>query len=136
VERTKRDLITNKAKRLQRASVRNVKIFQRKTLTFAHTDNIIKPERRKEVTQWHIVAAQAVAINGSLHRPQSGRKTSTSGRRSAGAASGCNVPNGTMKGGEQMDFNESMNIFLKILAMLDKIYHAIVKEEEETEEEE
>jgi hypothetical protein len=40
-----------------------------------------------------------------------------------------------MKGGEQMDFNESMNIFLKILAMLDKIYHAIVKEEEETEEE-
>lgn len=35
-----------------------------------------------------------------------------------------------------MDFNESMNIFLKILAMLDKIYHAIVKEEEDTEEEE
>lgn len=35
-----------------------------------------------------------------------------------------------------MDFNESMNIFLKILAMLDKIYHAIVKEEEKTEEEE
>lgn len=32
-----------------------------------------------------------------------------------------------------MDFNESMNIFLKILAMLDKIYHAIVKNEEETE---
>lgn len=52
------------------------------------------------------------------------------------AASGCNVPNGTMKGGEQMDFNESMNIFLKILAMLDKIYHAIVKEEDETEKEE
>lgn len=85
---------------------------------------------------WHIVAAQAVATSGSLRRPQSGRKTSTSGRRSAGAASGCNVPNGTMKGGEQMDFNESMNIFLKILAMLDKIYHAIVKEEEETEKEE
>lgn len=35
-----------------------------------------------------------------------------------------------------MDFNESMNIFLKILAMLDKIYHAIVKEEEKAEEEE
>ena len=35
-----------------------------------------------------------------------------------------------------MDFNESMNIFLKILAMLDKIYHAIVKEEDETKEEE
>lgn len=35
-----------------------------------------------------------------------------------------------------MDFNESMNIFMKILAMLDKIYHAIVKEEKETEEEE
>lgn len=85
---------------------------------------------------WHIVAAQAVATSGSLRRPQSGRKTSTSGRRSAGAASDCNVPNGTMKGGEQMDFNESMNIFLKILAMLDKIYHAIVKEEEKPEEEE
>ena len=41
-----------------------------------------------------------------------------------------------MKGGEQMDFNESMNIFLKILAMLDKIYHAIVKDEEESEKEE
>lgn len=136
MERAERDLITNKAKRLQRASVRNVKIFQRKTLTFAHTDNIIKPKLRKEVRQWHIVAAQAVATNGNLHRPQSGRKTSTSGRRSVGAASDCNAPNGTMKGGEQMDFNESMNIFLKILAMLDKIYHAIVKEEEETEEEE
>lgn len=35
-----------------------------------------------------------------------------------------------------MDFNESMNIFMKILAMLDKIYHAIVKEEEKPEEEE
>ena len=35
-----------------------------------------------------------------------------------------------------MDFNESMTIFLKILARLDKIYHASVKEEEETEEEE
>lgn len=136
MERAKRNLIANKTERLQRASVRNVKIFQRKTLTFAHTDNTIKPEHRKEVTQWHIVAAQAVATSGSLRRPQSGRKISTSGQRSAGAASGCNVPNGTMKGGEQMDFNESMNIFLKILAMLDKIYHAIVKEEEETEKEE
>jgi hypothetical protein len=136
VERAKRNLITNKTKRLQRASVRNVKIFQRKTLTFAHTKNTIKTERRKEVTQWHIVAAQAVATNGNLHRPQNGRKTSTYDRRSAGAASGCNVPNEKMKGGEQMDFNESMNIFLKILAMLDKIYHAIVKEEEETKEEE
>lgn len=77
-----------------------------------------------------------MATSGNLRRPQNGRKTSTSGRKSAGAASGCNVPNGTMKGGEQMDFNESMNIFLKILAMLDKIYHAIVKEEEKSEEEE
>lgn len=77
-----------------------------------------------------------MATSGSLRKPQSGQKTSTSGRRSAEAASGCNVPNETMKGGEQMDFNESMNIFLKILAMLDKIYHAIVKEEEEPEEEE
>lgn len=136
MERAKRNLIANKTERLQRASVRNVKIFQRKTLTFAHTDNKIKPEHRKEVKQWHIVAAQAVATSESLRRPQSGQKTLTYGRRSAGAASGCNVPNRTMKGGEQMDFNESMNIFLKILAMLDKIYHAIVKEEEETEEEE
>lgn len=136
MERAKRNLITNKAKRLQRASVRNVKIFQRKTLTFAHTDNIIKPERRKGGTQWHIEAAQDVATSGNLRRPQRGRKTSTSGRRSAGAASGCNIQNRTMKGDEQMDFNESMNIFLKILAMLDKIYHAIVKEEEEPEEEE
>lgn len=136
MERAKRNLIANKTERLQRASVRNVKIFQRKTLTFAHTYKIIKPEHRKEVTQWHIEAAQDVATSGNLRRQQSEQKTSTSGRRSAGAVSGCNVPNGTMKGGEQMDFNESMNIFLKILAMLDKIYHAIVKEEEETEEEE
>lgn len=116
--------------------MRNVKIFLRKTLTFAHTDNKIKPEHRKEVTQWGTGAAQAVAISGSLRRPQSGRKTSTSGLRSAGAVSGCNDQNRTMKGGEKMDFNESMNIFLKILAMLDKIYHAIVKDEEEPEEEE
>lgn len=136
MERAKRKLIANKTERLQRASVRNVKIFQQKTLTFAHTDGIIEPERRKEVTQWHIEAAQDVATSGNLRRPQSERKTSTSGRRSAGAASGCNIQNRTMKGGEQMDFNESMNIFLKILAMLDKIYHAIVKDEEEPEEEE
>lgn len=136
MERAERDFITNKAKRLQRASVRNVKIFQRKTLTFAHTDNIIKPERRKEVTQWHIVAAQAMATSENLRKPQKGRKTSTSGQKSAVAVSGCNIQNRTMKGGEQMDFNESMNIFLKILAMLDKIYHAIVKEEEKPEEEE
>lgn len=86
--------------------------------------------------QWHIEAAQAVATSGILRKPQSGRKTSTSGRRSAGAVSDYNednAPKETMKGGEQMDFNESMNIFLKILAMLDKIYHAIVKDEEEEE---
>ena len=88
------------------------------------------------MAQWHIVAAQAVATSGSLRRPQSGRKTSTSDRRSAGAESDCNVPHETMKGGEQMDFKESMNILLKILAMVDKIYHAVVKDAEETEEEE
>lgn len=136
MERAKRNLIADKTKRLQRASVRNVKIFLRKTLTFAHTDNKIKPEHRKEVTQWGTGAAQAVAISGSLRRPQSGRKTSTSGLRSVGAVSGCNNPNRTMKGGEQMDFKESMNILLKILAMVDKIYHAVVKDPEEPEEEE
>lgn len=116
--------------------MRNVKIFPRKTLTFAHTDNTIKPKHRKEVTQWGTGAAQAVAISGSLRRPQSGRKTSTSGLRSAGVVSGCNDPNKTMKGSEQMDFKESMNILLKILAMVDKIYHAVVKDPEEPEEEE
>ena len=33
-----------------------------------------------------------------------------------------------------MDFNEGMNIFLKILEMLDKIYHAIVKDADDAEE--
>lgn len=75
-----------------------------------------------------------MAISGSLRRPQSGRKISTSGLRSAGVVSGCNDPNRTMKGGEQMDFKESMNIMLKILAMLDKIYHAVVKDAEDAEE--
>ena len=88
------------------------------------------------MTQWHIEAAQDVETSGILRRPQSGQKTSTSDRRSAGAASDCNAPNKTMKGGEQMDFKESMNILLKILAMVDKIYHAVVKDAEEFEEEE
>ena len=35
-----------------------------------------------------------------------------------------------------MDFKESMNILLKILAMVDKIYHAVVKDTEESEEKE
>ena len=83
------------------------------------------------MTQWHIVAAQAVATSGVLRRLQSGRKTSTSDRRSAGAASGCNVPHGTKKEGESMDFKETMNILLKILAMVDKIYHAVVKDAED-----
>lgn len=80
------------------------------------------------MTQWHIVAAQAVATSGVLHRLQSERKTSTSDRRSAGAASGCNVPHETKKRGDTMDFKETMNILLKILAMVDKIYHAVVKD--------
>lgn len=33
-----------------------------------------------------------------------------------------------------MDFNESVNIFLKILEMLDKIYHAIVNDADDAEE--
>ena len=76
-----------------------------------------------------------MATSGVLHRPQSGRKTSTSDRRSAGAASDCNIPHETMKGGEKMDFKESLNVLLKILEMLDKIYHAVVKDEEDTEKE-
>lgn len=32
-----------------------------------------------------------------------------------------------------MDFKETMNILLKILAMVDKIYHAVVKETDENE---
>lgn len=30
-----------------------------------------------------------------------------------------------------MDFKETMNILLKILAMVDKIYHAVVKDAED-----
>lgn len=32
-----------------------------------------------------------------------------------------------------MDFKETMNILLKILAMVDKIYHAVVKDAEDEE---
>jgi len=32
-----------------------------------------------------------------------------------------------------MDFTETMNTLLKILAMVDKIYHAIVKDAEDAE---
>lgn len=32
-----------------------------------------------------------------------------------------------------MDFKETMNILLKILAMVDKIYHAVVKDAEDAE---
>lgn len=74
-----------------------------------------------------------MATSGVLRRLRSGRKTSTSDRRSAGAASGCNVPHGTKKGGESMDFKETMNILLKILAMVDKIYHAVVKDADDDE---
>lgn len=88
------------------------------------------------MTQWHIVAAQAVATSGVLRRLQSGRKTSTSDRRSAGAASGCNVPHGTKKGDDTMDFKETMSILLKILEMVDKIYHAVVKDADNDESEE
>ena len=35
-----------------------------------------------------------------------------------------------------MDFKETMNILLKILAMVDKIYHAVVKDAEDAEDEE
>lgn len=35
-----------------------------------------------------------------------------------------------------MDFKETMNILLKILAMVDKIYHAVVKDAEDADEEE
>lgn len=34
-----------------------------------------------------------------------------------------------------MDIKESMNILLKILAMVDKIYHTIVKDAEDADEE-
>lgn len=33
-----------------------------------------------------------------------------------------------------MNFKEAMDILLKILAMVDKIYHAVVKESDENEE--
>lgn len=32
-----------------------------------------------------------------------------------------------------MDFKETMNILLKILAMVDKIYHAVIKDAEDEE---
>nr|DAH58798.1 MAG TPA: hypothetical protein [Microviridae sp.] len=32
-----------------------------------------------------------------------------------------------------MDFKETMNILLKILAMVDKIYHAVVKDADDDE---
>lgn len=35
-----------------------------------------------------------------------------------------------------MDFKETMSILLKILAMVDKIYHAVVKDAEDAEDEE
>lgn len=35
-----------------------------------------------------------------------------------------------------MNFKESMEILLKILAMVDKIYHAVVKDAENADEEE
>lgn len=71
-----------------------------------------------------------------LRRLQSERKTSTSDRRSAGAEFGCNIPHGTKKEGKSMNFKETMSILKKILAMVDKIYHAVVKDEEDTDEDE
>lgn len=35
-----------------------------------------------------------------------------------------------------MDFKETMNILLKILAMVDKIYHTVVKDAEDLDENE
>lgn len=35
-----------------------------------------------------------------------------------------------------MDFKEAMNILMKILAMVDKIYHAVVKDAEDEDKEE
>jgi hypothetical protein len=77
-----------------------------------------------------------VATSGNLRRLRSGRKTSTSDRRSAGAAFGYNVPHKTKKGGESMDIKETMNILLKILDMVDKIYHTIIKDAEDEDKEE
>jgi hypothetical protein len=34
-----------------------------------------------------------------------------------------------------VDFKETMNILMKILAMVDKIYHAVVKEDDDKNEE-
>lgn len=33
-----------------------------------------------------------------------------------------------------MDFKEAMNILMKIMAMVDKIYHAVVKDAEDADE--
>lgn len=77
-----------------------------------------------------------MATRNDLRRPRNGQKISTSGQRSAGAASGCNEPNRAKKRGETMDFKEAMNTLLKILAMVDKIYHAVVKDADEEENEE
>ena len=77
-----------------------------------------------------------MATSGVLRRPRSERKTSTSDRKSAGAAFGCNAPHGTKKRGESMDFKETMSILLKILAMVDKIYHAVVKDAEDADKDE
>ena len=74
-----------------------------------------------------------MATRSDLRRPRSERKTSTSDRRSAGAAFGCNVPHGTKKGSESMNFKEAMDTLLKILAMVDKIYHAVVMDADEEE---
>lgn len=35
-----------------------------------------------------------------------------------------------------MDFKETMSILLKIMAMVDKIYHAVVKDAEDADEDE
>lgn len=35
-----------------------------------------------------------------------------------------------------MDFKETMNVLLKILEMVDKIYHAVVKDAEDADKEE
>lgn len=42
---------------------------------------------------------------------------------------------GTKKEGEAMNFKETMDILMKILAMVDKIYHAVVKEPEDNNDE-
>lgn len=77
-----------------------------------------------------------MATSSVLRRLRSEQKTSTSDQRSAEAAFDCNVPHRTKKGDESMDFKEAMNILLKILAMVDKIYHAVVKDAEDADENE